>query len=71
MGYAALEKFCGLMDLPKPVFQSMYDKIIENIHCAAKSVCETSMITAVAEEKSENEKKGTPADNLATSEDRS
>lgn len=58
MGLTSLEKFCGLMDLPRPVFQSMYDKIGENILCAAQTVAELSMKNGIEEEKKLNEEKG-------------
>jgi len=48
--HSDIEKFCGLMDLPKPVFQSMYDKIMNNIYCAVE-VSKLSMKDAVNEEK--------------------
>ncbi|CAK9824037.1 hypothetical protein ANTRET_LOCUS2273, partial [Anthophora retusa] len=56
-GHAGIEKFCGLMDLPRPVFRSMYNKILNNIHHAAETVCNLSMKNAIEEEKRINEEK--------------
>lgn len=60
LGLAGIDKFCGIMDMPKPVFHSFYDKIVQNIHTAAKSVCELSMKNAVNAEKEMNLQKGNP-----------
>lgn len=51
IGAAGIRKFCGLMDLLKPVIQSTYDAIVKNIHCAAESVCRNSILCAATEEK--------------------
>ena len=60
LGLAGIDKFCGVMDMPKPVFHSFYDKIVQNIHTAAKSACELSMKNAVNAEKEMNLQKGNP-----------
>lgn len=54
IGLARITKFCGVMDLPKPIFQSFYDKIVNNIHIATKAICELSMKIAVQEAKELN-----------------
>lgn len=46
------------MDLPKPVFHSFYDRIVQNIHTAGKSVCKLSMKNAVNSEEEINTEKG-------------
>lgn len=51
IGLAGIDKFCGIMDLPKPIFQSFYDKIVNDIHTAAKSISNMSMKNAVEEAK--------------------
>lgn len=51
IGASGIRKFCGLMDLPKPVIQSTYDAIVKNIHCAAEAVCRNSILCAATEEK--------------------
>lgn len=51
IGLAGIEKFCGITDLPKPISQSFYDKIVNNIHIATKTVCELSMRHAFEEAK--------------------
>lgn len=45
------EKFCGLMDLPRPIFQSFYDRVMKQIHTAAKSICDISLKASAQEEK--------------------
>jgi len=50
LGLAGAEKFCAFMDLPRPIFHSYYDRIIQSIHTAVKAVCELSMAKAVREE---------------------
>lgn len=55
IGLAGIEKFCGIMDMPRPIFHSFYEKVVNIIHIAAKTVCESSMKNAV---KNEKEKQG-------------
>jgi len=31
IGLNGAEKFCGLMDLPRPIFQSFYDRIVKQL----------------------------------------
>ena len=50
VGHTGLEKFCGLMNLPKPVARKNYD-ISNQIGDAAKLTAEKSMIAATEEEK--------------------
>lgn len=54
IGLTGIEKFCGLMDLPKPVYHSMYDKIMMNVYTAVEAVSKRSMKNAVVEEKQNN-----------------
>ncbi|KOC70147.1 hypothetical protein WH47_08408, partial [Habropoda laboriosa] len=51
IGLAGVEKFCGNMDLPKPNFHSFYDKVVNDIHIATKTICELFMKTSVEESK--------------------
>ena len=51
IGLNGAEKFCGLMDLPRPIFQSFYDRVVSNICCAARFVCDASLIKSGQEEK--------------------
>lgn len=46
-----IDKFCGIMDLPKPIFQSLYDKIVNDIYTATKTICVLSMKSSVQEAK--------------------
>ncbi|XP_071566884.1 uncharacterized protein [Temnothorax nylanderi] len=45
------ERFCALMDLPRPIFQSFYDQVVKQIQTAAKSICDMSLKASVKEEK--------------------
>lgn len=49
-GLADSKTFCGIMDLPPPVSQKAYDKIVSHIHAASNTVAENSMKTAANEE---------------------
>ena len=51
LGQSAMRKFCGLMDLPKPIAQSTYDAIVKKILIAAQTVCDVSLKIAATEEK--------------------
>ena len=51
IGLSGIKKFCGLMDLPSPVTQSSYDKIVDHIHDAYKKASEFFFRKAVKEEK--------------------
>lgn len=52
IGLTGIKKFCGIMDLPRPV------PVLNNIHCAAEAVCKMSMQKAIKEEKEIAEEKG-------------
>ena len=45
-GYAGLEKFVSLMNLPKPMTCNNYDKIINKLIVATKGVAETKIYDA-------------------------
>lgn len=51
VGLQGIRKFCAFMELPRPVFQSVYDTIIENISAASEVVSKNSMSNAAKEEK--------------------
>lgn len=51
VGLRGAQKFCALMELPRPIFQSFYDSVINNIHSAVKIVCDLSLSKAAEEEK--------------------
>ena len=42
-GYAGLEKFVSLMNLPKPTTSNNYDKIVTKLIAATKEIGETTM----------------------------
>lgn len=58
VGLNGIIKFCAFMDLPRPIFQSFYDKIVHKIAIGAESVCQNSMKTAAQEEKKKSDEKG-------------
>ncbi|KYN18206.1 hypothetical protein ALC57_09489, partial [Trachymyrmex cornetzi] len=51
IGLQGIRKFCAFMELPRPVFQSVYDSIIDHICTATKIVSDNSMSNAAIEEK--------------------
>lgn len=51
IGINGIKKFCAFMDLPKPVFQVTYDKIISNIAIATERVRTLCLKSAAEEEK--------------------
>ena len=53
LGYNALEKFCGLMNLPPPVSKKNYQNLSHKIRNTAKTVAEASMSAAIEEVKKE------------------
>ena len=56
-GHSGLRRFCGVMNLPKPVSKAAFQRHQKHLYTAAKSVAEASMQQAVAEVKSLNAKK--------------
>lgn len=62
IGLRGAMKFCGLMDLPPPLQQSMYDMIINNIHSAASNIAQLVLKQAVKEEQQEIKKENSSAD---------
>ena len=46
LGYNALQKFCGLMNLPSPVSKKNYQILSHKIRDTAKTVAEASMSAA-------------------------
>ena len=48
-GYAGLETFCGMPNLPKPMTNNNYDLISNTFSVAAKEVAEKSMLDAANE----------------------
>ncbi|KYM97005.1 hypothetical protein ALC62_12318 [Cyphomyrmex costatus] len=51
IGINGIKKFCAFMDLPKPVFQVTYDKIVSNISIATECVRTLCLKSAAEEEK--------------------
>ncbi|EFN70291.1 hypothetical protein EAG_00362, partial [Camponotus floridanus] len=51
IGINGIKKFCAFMDLPKPVFQVTYDKIISNIAIATERVRTLCLKSAAEKEK--------------------
>ncbi|KAL7304656.1 hypothetical protein TKK_0002903 [Trichogramma kaykai] len=50
-GLNGIIKFCAVMDLPRPIFQSFYDKIVKKIAKGAEVVAKSSMSLAAEKEK--------------------
>jgi len=55
IGLNGIEKFCAFMELPRPIFQSFYDKLVDMISIATASVRDASMKKAAQEEKDKSE----------------
>ncbi|KFM71283.1 hypothetical protein X975_00958, partial [Stegodyphus mimosarum] len=49
-GLTESRTFCGIMDLPPPVTQKSYDKILSHMHAATRNIAENSMKIAADEE---------------------
>jgi hypothetical protein len=49
-GHAESQTFCAVMDLPTPLSQKAYDKVVRHIHDATWNVAEKSMKEAVQQE---------------------
>ena len=47
LGFNALEKFCGLMNLPPPVSKKNYQNLSHKFRDTAKTVAEASMSAAI------------------------
>lgn len=58
VGLNGIIKFCAFMDLPRPIFHSFYDRVVEKIAIEAENVCQQSMKTAAQEEKVKSVEKG-------------
>ncbi|XP_071569569.1 uncharacterized protein [Temnothorax nylanderi] len=58
IGLNGILKFCAFMDLPRPIFYSFYDKILNTISIGTKAVCTKSMKNAVEKEKTLSIEKG-------------
>lgn len=50
IGLNGAEKFCTFIDLPRPVYQKVYDTIVTNFHDAVKLVCEKILRNSASEE---------------------
>lgn len=50
IGLNGIKKFCAFMDLPRPIFQSFYDKIVCKIATESENVCQYSMKSSAQEE---------------------
>ncbi|CAD6219635.1 GSCOCG00011666001-RA-CDS [Cotesia congregata] len=50
IGLCGAERFCAFMDLPRPMFQSFYDRVVEQIRNTARICCDLVMKKAVKEE---------------------
>ncbi|KYN50510.1 hypothetical protein ALC57_00149 [Trachymyrmex cornetzi] len=55
VGLAGTMKFCAFMELPRPIFQSFYNRIVDIIFIATETVREFSMKRAAEDEKKQTE----------------
>ncbi|XP_039307368.1 uncharacterized protein LOC120358202 [Solenopsis invicta] len=58
VGLNGIIKFCAFMEMPRPIFQSFYDKIVDMISIATATVRDISMKKAAEEEKKMSEENG-------------
>ena len=47
IGLHEMTKFCAFMELPRPIFQSFYDKVVKKMSIATDAVFKNSMVRAV------------------------
>lgn len=57
IGLNGIKKFCAFMDLPRPIYHSCYDAIVETISLATQAVRVKNVQRAAAEEKSRSVEK--------------
>ena len=69
VGLNGIMKFCAFMDLPRPIFQSFYDKVVQKIAVVAEAVCQLSMKSAAREEKEKSDEKVTNTSGITVSGD--
>lgn len=69
IGLEGINTFCNYMDICKGLSKTAYEKTIKKVHEAGKKVFDASCSSAIESEKTENEKKGKPADELDVSGD--
>jgi len=51
VGYNGIQKFCGIMDLPKIFSKKVYYDVVYNVLCASKAVADLLFSEAIAKEK--------------------
>ncbi|XP_026471717.1 uncharacterized protein LOC113375996, partial [Ctenocephalides felis] len=68
-GQEGVNLFCSFMDMCSGVANSTYTALLENIHMATSSLCDTLLAFAVTQEKTMNEESGKPQDELTVSGD--
>ena len=56
LGHSALEKFCGMMNMPQPVAKPSYTALTKKLKKAAQITAEKAMSSAASDSK---EKEGT------------
>lgn len=64
MGHSAMELFCGIMELPKPVSAKSYNQTVKRLLSSCNTSCRKSMKCAAKEEK-----KSTGSSNIVISGD--
>jgi len=58
IGLNGIIKFCAFMDLPRPIFQTTYDIIVDNILVAMRTIHTKCIKKAAENEKIISEEKG-------------
>jgi len=58
VGLNGIIKFCAFMDLPRPIFQSFYDRVLRSLVVATSAVREISCKKAAVQEKNMSIEKG-------------
>jgi len=64
-------KFSAFMDLPPPIFQSFYDKVVQKVAVGAEAICQLSIKNAAREEKEKSYEKVTNTSGITVSGDSS
>ncbi|XP_043500368.1 uncharacterized protein LOC122522965 isoform X2 [Polistes fuscatus] len=58
IGLLEIKKFCAFMELPRSMFHSFYDKVVNRILTVIKMVCKNSMMKAAKDETTISIEKG-------------
>lgn len=59
VGLQGLNLFCSIMDISKGLSKNTYERVIQHIHEATKTVYDAMCLRVVKQEKEDNEKRAT------------